>query len=73
MKFGKERKDKFVFPYGAWELWLTINDNYDASRDIFIDTIMVSHNLCLEKRGLDYEYPDILHHNQKKNRCFTIQ
>ena len=41
MKFGKERKDKFVFPYGVWELWLTINDNYDAYRDVFIDTIMV--------------------------------
>ncbi|KAF0292399.1 hypothetical protein FJT64_009597 [Amphibalanus amphitrite] len=42
MKFGKDRKGKFVFPYGDWELWMTISDNYDASRDIFIDHITTS-------------------------------
>ena len=42
MKFGKEREDKFVFPYGVWELWVTINDNFGASRDVYIDTVMVS-------------------------------
>nr|XP_027215322.1 uncharacterized protein LOC113808185 [Penaeus vannamei] len=36
LKFGIDSKDKFVFPFGNWTFWVTIEDEFGAARDYFI-------------------------------------
>ncbi|XP_068216780.1 polycystin-1-like protein 2 [Palaemon carinicauda] len=42
LKFGVDFKDRFVFPYGNWSMWVTITDEYGAASTIFIANFSTS-------------------------------
>ena len=55
MKFGVDKEDRFVFPYGPWKFYVNIADEFGAATDIFIAEFDVSENEVVEiSSGANY-------------------